>query len=450
MRVPEGFVWGAATAAYQIEGGHDADGKGPSVWDMMCRWPGKIHKGQSGQVACDHYHRYGEDVALMKQIGLKAYRFSISWPRVIPQGTGKINEKGLAFYDKLVDELLKADIQPWVTLFHWDYPLALFNRGGWLNRDSAEWFAEYSEAVADRLGDRVEQWITLNEPQCFIFSGHGQGDHAPGIKLPIKEQMQITHHVLMAHGRAVGVLRSRCKKSPQIGWAPVGYIRHPGGEDEESIALARKQSFSYDSVDMWKMPLYADPVVFGHYPEDLLELLGSDAPQVEPGDMELISQKLDFFGVNIYSSDPARSGSEECSGKDVFPDGYPHTLFNWPVTPESIYWASRFVHERYSLPVAITENGMSNVDWVSMDGKVHDPQRIDFTHRYLLELERAILDGIDVRGYFHWSAMDNFEWAAGYKQRFGLIYVDYATGKRTLKDSAYWYAKVIETNGANL
>ena len=450
MQFPDQFVWGAATAAYQIEGAHNANGKGPSVWDMMSRWPGRIWQGQRGDIACNHYHRHAEDVALMKQIGLQAYRFSISWPRVLPAGVGKVNPKGLEFYDRLVDELLNADIDPWVTLFHWDFPLALFYRGGWLNRDSVEWFAEYTQVIADRLSDRVVNWITLNEPQCFLVFGHGNGVHAPGLKLPLREQMLACHHILLAHGRAVQVFRDRCSKPPQVGVAVAGEVSHPVDDQPAGIEQARKRSFTYEAVDLFKIPWYLDSLCFGAYPEDAMRQLADDAPRPEPGDMDLMCQKLDFLGVNLYQSTPVAARASSQQTKVQLDDGFPMTFFHWPVIPESLYWGPRFVHDRYHLPIVITENGMSNADWITLDNKVHDPQRIDFTRRYLLQLERAMSDGVDIRGYFHWSVMDNFEWAEGFRQRFGLIYVDFPTGERTLKDSAFWYEKVIRTNGACL
>jgi len=444
------FVWGAAAASYQVEGAAAADGKGPSVWDEMCRVPGRIWQGQTGQVACDHYHRHAEDVALMKQIGLMAYRLSISWPRVMPEGVGPVNDKGLAFYDKLVDELLAAGIQPWVTLFHWDYPYALYCRGGWLNPASSDWFAEYTRAVVEKLSDRVRHWMTLNEPQCFIDLGHRSGVHAPGLKLGMADALLATHNVLLAHGKGVQAIRASSKRNCQVGYAPVGRGRHPASDSPADIEAARQATFMVWADHLFSNTWWSDPILLGRYPEDGLKLYAKDMPAVAAGDMETICQPLDFYGVNYYSGAPVRAGKDGRPEEVEHPDGHPQTAIRWFVTPEGLYWLARFLHQRYGKPIVITENGMSNIDWVATDGKVHDPQRIDFTRRYLLQLKRAAEDGVDVRGYFHWSIMDNFEWAEGYKERFGLIYVDYPTGKRTPKDSAWWYAEVIKSNGENL
>jgi len=451
MSFPEGFVWGASAASYQVEGAASEDGKGPSVWDMMCRKEGAIWNGQSGEVACDHYHRYKEDVALMKEIGLRAYRLSISWPRVIPAGAGSVNLRGLEFYDRLVDELLAAGITPYVTVFHWDYPLELYYRGGWLNPESPDWFAEYTKVVVDRLSDRVTHWMTLNEPQCFVGLGHRDGVHAPGDKLAFREILRLAHHALLAHGRAVEVIRSCSKGEARVGYAPVGVVKIPASEDPQDIEAARAATFSItEPKNYWNNTWWMDPVILGRYPEDGLESFADDLPDIKADDLETMCQPLDFLGVNIYQGQKVRAGEGGRAEPVGLPTGYDITAFRWPVTPEALRWGPRFLFERYGLPIVITENGMSNVDWVSLDGRVHDPQRIDFTRRYLLQLAKAVEDGVDVRGYFHWSIMDNFEWAEGYRQRFGIIHVDYPTQKRTPKDSAYWYKEVIASNGANL
>jgi len=450
MTFPKGFVWGAAAASYQVEGAAYEDGKGLSVWDMFCRKQGTIWNGQSGDVACDHYHRYKGDVALMKEIGLHAYRLSISWPRVIPDGTGAVNPQGLAFYERLVDELLAANIQPYVTLFHWDYPYELYCRGGWLNPDSSNWFADYACVVVDKLSDRVKHWMTLNEPSCFIGIGHMEGQHAPGDRLGFAQVLRATHNALLAHGKAAQAIRATSRGACQIGFAPVGAVAIPATDKPEDIQAARQAMFSITERNVWSNTWWMDPIFFGKYPGDGLKLFGRDVPPIRPGDLETICQPLDFFGFNHYQGQTYRAGTNEQPEHVPYPVGHPLTAFRSYVTPESLYWGPRFFAERYKLPIVVTENGMSNVDWVALDGKVHDPQRIDFTRRYLLQLEKALADGIDVRGYFYWSIMDNFEWAEGFKERFGLIYVDYPTQKRILKDSAYWYQQVIATNGASL
>ena len=361
-----------------------------------------------------------------------------------------MNEKGLGFYDRLIDELLAAGITPYVTLFHWDYPYELYCRGGWLNPDSPRWFAEYTTVLVDRLGDRVQDWITLNEPQCFVGLGHQDGVHAPGDKLGFSEVLRIGHHALLAHGRAVQAIRARAGQECRVGFAPVGAVSIPASDDPADLEAARRSMFSVQARNCWNNTWWADPVVLGSYPEDGLRLFGEQAARFPDSDLDVMCQPLDFYGVNIYQGALVRAGADGSAEQQGRCDGFPVTCFHWPVTPEALYWGPKLLQERYGLPVIITENGMSGTDWVALDGKVHDPQRIDFLHRYLLETRRAIDDGVDVRGYFHWSIMDNFEWAEGFKQRFGLVYVDYPTGRRTPKDSANWYTEVIATNGESL
>jgi beta-glucosidase len=447
MSFPDQFVWGAAAASYQIEGAAVDDGKGASVWDMFCRKPGAVWNEHSGDVACDHYHRYAEDVAIMKDMGLQAYRLSVSWPRVLPEGTGQVSEKGLAFYDRLIDALLQAGVQPYVTLFHWDYPLALYHRGGWLNRDTVGWFADYADVLVRRLGDRVKHWMTLNEPQVFIGAGHLEGRHAPGDKLAFAEVLRVGHHALLSHGRAVQALRAGGGSDCVIGFAPVGLGKIPSTESPADVEAARRRMFAVNMKTSWTNSWWMDPVFLGRYPEDGLAFYGRDAPDVHAGDMETIAEPVDFFGVNIYEGQYIRAGAGGEPEVVPVPVGYPMTGFNWNVTPEAMYWALRFFYERYKKPLLITENGLSCRDWISLDGEVHDPGRIDFTARYLRQLHQAIAEGIPVRGYFHWSILDNFEWAEGYKQRFGLVFVDYPTQRRIPKDSARWYRDVIRSNG---
>lgn len=456
MQFPDNFTWGAATASYQIEGAWDEDGKGLSVWDLLCLRPGAIHVGHHGKVACDHYHRYTEDVALMADVGLQAYRFSISWPRILPEGKGRTNEAGLSFYDRLIDELLSKGIQPWATLFHWDYPYELYKQGGWMNDDSSNWFADYAATITARLSDRVQHWMTLNEPQIFVGLGHHTGVHAPGLKLDTPDLARISHNVLLSHGKAVQVLRANAKKAPTIGWAPAMGVTSADRNDPETIAALKENYFKINNPrNCWGTAvMWNDPVMLGQYPQEYLEAYERWLPSTWRNDLQTISQPIDFCGLNIYAGferyGRLEDGSVGTIGHANYGTGYPHTLFGWPLEPQALYWGPLLVHERYGRPIVITENGMSGHDWVSLDGKVHDAQRIDYLQRYLCELHQAISDGVDVRGYLTWSFLDNFEWAEGYKHRFGLVHVDYDTLKRTPKDSASWYGEVIRSNGARL
>ncbi|CBL17177.1 GH1 family beta-glucosidase [Ruminococcus champanellensis] len=444
MSFQKDFLWGAAAASYQVEGAYQEDGKGLNIWDVYTREPGHVAFNENGDVACDHYHRFKEDVALMKQIGLKAYRLSISWTRVIPNGTGEVNPAGIAFYNALIDELLAAGIEPLVTIFHWDYPYALHCRGGWLNPASSDWFEAYTRVLVDSFSDRVRYWMTINEPQVFITDGYKNGNFAPFMKHPDGDLIRMTHNVLLAHGKAVRTIRAHAKRTPIVGFAPTGPCVVPASNAPEDIERARAASFdfnrnNYTSSNAW----WGDPIVLGHYSPRAYELFGDLMPKENPEEMALISQKLDFYGANIYWS---MQGGE--LGTTL--TGCPKSNLAWPLTPDVMYWSIRFLHERYQLPLMITENGMAGHDWVALDGKVHDPDRIDYLTRYLRSCKRAVEEGLPLIGYMHWSIMDNFEWARGYDQRFGLIHVDYGTQKRTLKDSAYWYASVIAENGENL
>lgn len=451
MPFAKDFTWGVASASYQIEGAPSEDGKGPSVWDMFCRKPGAVWQGQTGDVACDHYHRWRDDVRLMRDLGIKAYRFSISWPRVMPDGSGKVNPAGIDFYSGLVDALLEAGIEPWITLFHWDYPLALYRKGGWLNRDSADWFAEYAAVVARKLSDRVTRWITLNEPQCFIDLGLRTGQHAPGDKLRFDEVLLAAHHTLLAHGKGVGAIRAEAKAAPCIGIAMATPPSFPVTESVADIEAARAATFRTAERSAFQSAWWIDPIVFGKYPEDGLKFFGDQVPEFPPGDLATITAPLDFLGLNIYFGLPFKAGPGGEPEPVPHPPGYPKTTQEfWPVTPASLYWGPKFFHERYKLPIVVTENGHQNADVISLDGKVHDPQRIDYLHRYLRELKRAVADGVPVRGYMQWCFTDNFEWAMGDAIRVGLVYTDYPTQRRIPKDSAFWYRDVINNNGSEL
>lgn len=445
MKWKENFLWGTASAAYQVEGAYQEDGKGVNIWDAYCQEGGRTAHGENGNTACDHYHRFLEDVHMMREMGIKNYRFSISWTRVMPEGTGKINKKGLQFYSDLVDELLKNDIQPLVTLFHWDYPLALHQKGGWMNRESSDWFAEYTKVIVEALSDRVKYWITINEPQVFIGAGYCTGRFSPFEVHQPKDLARMSHNVLLSHGKAVQVIRKYAKQEPVIGFAYATPCYTPKDLSNEAIEEARKKSFGFDRNRFaFELAWWADPILLGDYPQEAYEKLGSDMPEIQPGDMAIISQPIDFYGVNIYESKATINPYGYVENTYI---GCPRTQIGWPVTPEALYWGPKFLYERYGKPVLISENGMASHDWVQLDGKVHDPQRIDFMKRYLRELYRCMEDGIDIMGYMYWSIMDNFEWADGYDMRFGLVHVDYQTQKRTIKDSGYFYRDVIATNG---
>jgi beta-glucosidase len=441
MKFPKDFIWGAATSSYQIEGAAYRDGGGRSVWDMMGRHSGKIANGDTGEIACDHYHHYKEDVALMANIGLQAYRFSLSWPRVLPEGKGKVNDKGLDFYDQLVDALLQKNITPWITLFHWDFPYALYYRGGWLNRDSADWFADYTALVVDRLSDRVSHWSTLNEPQCFIGLGHQDGTHAPGMQMGVSEVLLAAHNALRAHGKSVQAIRANAKSGSVISASQASIISIPTSDHANDIEAARQHMFSVKDKKVFNNAWFSDPMILGHYPEEGVKLFGADMPEIFAGDLECINQKLDYFGVNIYSGIHVRASEdnvfESTGSKDI-----PVTAMGWPITPEALYWGPKYFHDRYQLPIVITESGMANDDAVH-EGKVHDRERIEFLYKYLSEYARAIDDGVPALGYFLWSLMDNFEWAEGYSKRFGIVHVDYETQQRILKYSGYWYKALI-------
>lgn len=460
MAFPKDFLWGAATAAYQIEGAATEDGRGPSIWDIHdhdtkidpVRGKTNILNCENAEVACDHYHRYREDVQLMKKMGLKAYRFSISWSRIVPQGRGGINEKGIDFYDRLIDELVSAGIEPCVTLFHWDFPQALQDIGGWSNPQMPDIFAEYVKVVVEKFSDRVRYWMTLNEPQCHIIHGHIMGSCAPKLTVSDRQGFMLVHSILKAHGKAVQTIRKYAVKTPVIGMAPNPTACYPSTDDARDIEAAEKVAFACTEKTFWNTALWLDPVFKGEYPRDVIEMYGDDFPgeMILPGDMELISEPIDFLGCNFYAGQEIRCGNDGKPEKAKHRQGADLTAFKWEVTPRILRFMPEFLYRRYGKPIMITENGASMADWVSLDGKVHDPLRIDFIQRYLLELEKAIDAGVDIRGYFVWSLMDNYEWSNGYTERFGLIHVNYQTQVRTMKDSAFWYRDVIDTNGEAL
>lgn len=449
MGFAKDFVWGAATSSYQIEGTGRDFGKGQNIWDVFTKEPGRVYEGHTGDIACDHYHRFREDVAYMKELGLKGYRFSIDWSRVLPEGTGKVNEKGIDFYNALIDELLEQGIEPYITLYHWELPYEIYKRGGWMNPEIVEWFGQYARLVAERFSDRVKYFFTLNEPQCFVGLGFLQGCHAPGVKAPLRDTFEMAHNALKAHGRAVQMLRAYGKQNVQIGYAPTSGMCYPEKETPKDIEAARKALFALpDDLSnwTWNVSWWSDPVILGKYPEEGMKKYEKYLPVITDEDMKLISQPIDFYGQNIYNGRCIRMGTDGRPEEVRRPAGFPKTATNWPVTPEALYWGPKFLYERYRKPIYITENGMACHDTVSQDGKVHDSNRIDFLARYLKNLKRAA-EEIDIRGYFQWSLMDNFEWDKGYAERFGIIYVDFETQERIWKDSAYWYRDLIRRNG---
>lgn len=440
MSLNKDFLWGSATASFQIEGAWNEDGKGLNIWDDFTHQPGRIEDNSTGDIACDHYHNYKEDVKLMAELGMKAYRFSISWARIIPEGTGTVNQKGIDFYNNLIDELLKYNITPFVTMYHWDLPYALHIKGGWLNPEISDWFEEYTKVIADNFGDRVKNFITFNEPSVFMGCGYWQGSHAPGVKYGTRDLLLIGHNIHVAHGKAVKVLRNSVD-DVKIGITLATQPKIPVNPAQADEAY---NAYFFDGLGgfFWSVNYWMDPIVSGKYGENLIAEAGAYFPKVTEEEMKLINQKIDFLGLNIYEA--------QYFGDYNRPRGTAHTELSWDVYPDALKWGIKFCYKRYNLPIYITENGMSAHDWVSLDGKVHDPNRIDFLHRYLKGLKEAAESGCDVKGYFHWSFMDNFEWAKGYNPRFGLVHIDYTTLKRTPKDSAYWFKEVIENNGDNL
>lgn len=433
---PTDFVWGVATASAQIEGAAFEDGKGASVWDTFSRVPGKVIGGDTLDVACDHYHRYGEDAALLASLGCTHYRLSMAWPRIFPEGSGAVNAAGLDFYDRLVDAFLQNGITPWVTLYHWDLPQKLEDEGGWLQRKTVDAFADYADIVTKQLGDRVKNWFTLNEMPCFIGMGYGTGQHAPGRTESKKNVNQAYHHALLAHGRAVQIVRANVPD------ARVGLVHNPPTplpviETEEHIQAARE---NYERVNA---PLMA-PVYQGAYPDWFLA--APDAPEIAAGDMEIIAQPGDFLGLNLYAGYFVRAGAPFQSLP--FPRQFPQGDLPWiNVTPQTLYWQIRFAQEVFGVgPVLITENGSAFDDAMTQEGEVLDLERREYFRNYLISLHRAVQEGFDVRGYFAWTLMDNYEWAEGYAKRFGLIHVDFETQKRTPKLSAQWFGAVCREN----
>jgi beta-glucosidase len=440
---PAGFLWGAATSAYQIEGAWNEDGKGESTWDRYTHQRFKIMNNETGDVACDHYHQMEGDVALLKDLGVKAYRFSSAWTRVLPEGRVWVNQKGLDFYQRLVDQLLAAGIQPVCTLYHWDLPQALQDQGGWANRDATDWFAEYAQVMFESLGDRVSYWATLNEPWVAAFAGHGYGTMAPGFA-DISLAYQVIHYLLLSHGKALQVYRQGGYPG-QIGIAVDIEDTLPASEREEDLEACQRYAEHY----AW---LCTEPLFKGQYPQKLMEWLGPIAPQFTAGDMELIKQPLDFLGINYYRGiavkfDP-EGGHLKCKPLQITAPLYGFTDMGWGIHPQGLKSVLLKLKDNYGNPkIIVTENGCAAPDMVNQSGFVNDWQRIDYLRAHLSEAQAAIEAGANLAGYFHWSLLDNFEWARGYSKRFGLIYVDFTDLSRTPKNSYGWYRDVIARNG---
>ncbi len=446
------FVWGVAASAYQVEGREEGDGAGAMIWDKFIA-EGHTPDGYDARVSCDHMHRYKDDYKLMSMLNIKAYRFSISWARLIPDGTGEVNQKAVKLYRDMITEMKKNGIEPFLTMYHWEFPQALEDRGGWLNEDVVEWFGYYAQVVAENFSDICENFITLNEPECFVGIGYMSGWHAPGLNLPYKDVFQIAHNALKAHGKAVINLRKYAKRPIKVGYAPTCGMAYPETSKPEDIEAARKVLFGfYNPMDnwTWNVSWFNDPVFLGKYPEEGLKKFAEYLPEITKEDMELIHQPLDFMGQNIYNGYLIRQGKDNEPEFVQRPMGCSKTAASWPVTPDCFYWGVKMLYERYQMPLYITENGMSCHDDISADGKVHDPNRRDFLDSYISALQKANDEGVDLRGYFLWTFLDNFEWDKGYTERFGIVYVDFLTQQRIVKDSAYWYSEVIMSNGANL
>ncbi len=449
---PDDFLWGTATSSYQIEGGHDADGKGPSIWDAFCRIPGRIRNGDTGDVACDHYHRFREDVALIKELGFKAYRFSISWPRLLPAGTlerGSVNETGVRFYSELIDALLENGIQPWVTLYHWDLPLALqFESDGWLGPATADAFTAYADLCFQRFGDRVKHWITFNEPWVTAVHGHGMGTMAPG-RISNSEPYVAAHHQLLAHAKTVALYRHHyAHQKGRIGITNNCDWREPRSDSLEDKAAAQRAMEFF-------LGWFADPVYKGDYPQVMKELAGNKLPVFTEEEKTLLKGSSDFFGLNTYSTMYAEQTHDTGDGGFFADQGvtlsvdesWIQTDFNWAVVPWGCRKLLEWIRDRYdNPPIYITENGCSFDDPPGPDGTIRDTRRIGFYQGYLEACQQAVSNGVNLKGYFAWSLLDNMEWAEGYGQRFGLVHVDRQTLRRTPKDSARWFAETMRAN----
>lgn len=438
---PDTWIWGAATAAYQVEGAFREGGRGRSIWDTFSRQPGRVANGDTGDVACDHYHRFAGDISLMRELGLDAYRFSVSWPRIFPTGAGRPNANGLDFYRRLVDSLLAAGIEPWITLYHWDLPHALQDRGGWANRDTALRFGELAHTMITALGSDVHHWFTINEPWVASFLGHWMGVHAPGIRDP-RVALLASHNLLLAHGEGLSALRAEMRAGDEAGIVLNLAPCHPASDSNADLeAASRMDGF----MNRW----YLDALVHGRYPDDMVRLFGDAMPEIAEGDMALISRPTDLLGVNYYTRSVVEADPTAAPllARQVVPAGAPVTAMGWEVYPAGIREVLNRLHEDYAIPkMVIAENGAA-FDDIAVDGQVDDPRREAYLREHLEEVATAVAEGVPVGGYFVWSLLDNFEWAWGYGRRFGVIYVDFATQERIVKRSGQWYANATRDNG---
>jgi beta-glucosidase len=443
-RFPDGFLWGAATSAYQIEGSPLADGAGPSIWERFAHTPGMMHNGDTGDVACDHYNRWRDDIAIMRELGLMSYRFSVAWARVLPNGRGRVNARGLAFYERLVDALLEQDITPLVTLYHWDLPAALDDMGGWLNRDVADWFADYATVMYKALGDRVPMWATLNEPWVIAHAGYLEGTLAPGHR-SLYEPPIVAHNLLRAHGAAVLAYRAAAKQ--QVGLVVNLEPKYPATDYEADDLAVRR-------ADAYMNRQYLDPALLGSYPAEMRDIYGSAWPDFSSDDFALIRQPIDFLGVNYYTRSVTAHDPERwpVRARAVRQHEATYTETGWEVYPDGLADTLEWVTKRYGrIPLYVTENGAAFFDPpTTIDGAIDDPNRVHYYREHLRAVHRAMTNGADMRGYYAWSLLDNLEWSLGFAKRFGIVHVDFATQQRTIKRSGRYYADVIASNGASL
>ena len=444
MSLDKNFIWGVSCSAYQIEGAENEGGRGESVWDSKFT-KGKTLGDMNGKIACDHYHRYKEDVALLKDLGIKNYRFSVSWPRIFPDGTGDINPQGVEFYKNLIDELINAHITPWVTLFHWDLPRKLYEKGGYLNPEISGWFANYAEKVVEIFGARVSNYIIMNEPQCIVEEGHFSGTHAPFLQLSRKETFTVAHNLLLCIGKAEKVMRKAAKHKLNIGIAPCFTPIMPTKEEDKELAL--KYNF-LPSGDFWDGCYFTDALIKGEFTDDYKEWFKEYDYNPSVEDMKIIKSDLDFFCANFYRGFYIEKTANGIKRKSALPtDDF--TATNWAVTPKAVDYLIEYYYNRYKMPIILSENGVALSEWKTLEGDIPDDMRIDYMKRHI-ERVKKMAEKYPVKGYFYWSFTDNFEWAFGYSKRFGLVYVDYKTLERIPKKSAYWYKKVTETNGEDL